>query len=81
MRLGEKWLFFGLPLGALSISLAVIAVRFPLSAPVHEDGERTLTRTILFFEHALGELPLDVLLAAAAAGAALSVLSAPGSPP
>ena len=29
---------------------------------VHEDGRRTLIETILYFEHATRELPLDVIL-------------------
>jgi hypothetical protein len=38
---------------------------------VHEDGRRTLLDTIFYFDHAAGELPLDLLLSAAVAGAML----------
>src|SRR5688572_21678442 len=40
---------------------------------VHETGDRTLLGTILYYEHATRELPLDVLLGMAVAGSALFV--------
>jgi len=48
---------------------------------VHEDGRRTLFGTILYFEHALGELPLDVLLSAAVAGWMLWLCGPPAAKP
>lgn len=44
---------------------------WPFSVVVHEDGRRTLLQTILYFEHATRELPIDLLLAIAIAGAVL----------
>jgi hypothetical protein len=43
---------------------------------VHEDGRRTLLETIFYFDHAAGELPLDLLLSAAVAGAMLCAFPA-----
>jgi len=43
---------------------------------VHEDGRRTLLDTIFYFDHAVGELPLDLLLSAAVAGAVLCAFPA-----
>jgi hypothetical protein len=67
-----KRLFY-VPLLVLSAAFAILCVRhgtfWPWNVVVHEDGRRTLIQTIFYFEHALGEWPLDVLLAAAIAGA------------
>jgi hypothetical protein len=67
-----KRLFFYAPLTILAASFLAICVHFhtvwPWQALVHEDGRRTLFETVLYFEHALGELPLEVLLSAAVAG-------------
>jgi hypothetical protein len=38
---------------------------------VHETGTRNLLQTIFYFEHALGEFPLEVLIAGAIAGSVL----------
>ena len=38
---------------------------------MHEDGRRTLIETILYFEHATRELPLDVILGIAIGGSVL----------
>jgi len=48
---------------------------------VHEDGRRTLFETILYFEHALGELPLEVLLSGAVAGWMLGLCGPPAAKP
>jgi hypothetical protein len=48
---------------------------------VHEDGRRTLFETVLYFEHALGELPLEVLLSAAVAGWMLWLCGPPAAKP
>src|SRR5262245_18150327 len=41
---------------------------WPWTHVVHEDGRRTLVETILYFEHAIRELPLDVILGLAIGG-------------
>ena len=43
---------------------------------VHETGTRNLLETIFYFDHALGELPLELLMAGAAAGS-VSLFFAP----
>src|SRR5216684_3703409 len=68
-------LLIGAPLLTLAAALITICVRFhtawPWNVVVHEDGRRTLVETIFYFQHALGELPLEALLAATVAGALL----------
>jgi hypothetical protein len=68
----ERLLLLALPLAILAGGYLAICLRFgtawPLRAPVHESGARDLLGTMLFFDHAVGELPLDLLLAAAVAG-------------
>jgi hypothetical protein len=61
--------------GAGTVLLAafvIICVRtrsaWPWNLVVHEDGQRTLILTILYFEHAARELPLDLLLGVAIGG-------------
>ena len=67
--------FLIVPLTVLATAFGIICIHFgtvwPWQVLAHEDGRHTLLGTIFYFEHALGELPLDVLLAAAIAGAAL----------
>ena len=41
---------------------------WPWTHVVHEDGRRTLIETILYFDHATRELPLDVILGVAIGG-------------
>lgn len=69
-----RCLCFAVPAGVLVAAYAGIAVATGTAWPwfhvVHEDGRRTLFGTVFYFEHALRELPLDLLLAWAAAGAA-----------
>jgi len=71
----ERMLFVGVPAACLILSFVVISVHFrtawPWSAMVHETGTRNLVQTIFYFEHALGELPLELLIAGAAAGSVL----------
>jgi hypothetical protein len=57
----------------VAVSYAALAVRagtpWPWSSVVHEDGQRTLLDTVFYFAHALRELPLDIVLGLAVAGA------------
>jgi hypothetical protein len=61
------------PLLVLVMAYAAICWRFgslaPFGDPVHEDGRHTLVRTVFYFEHAAGELPLEWLLSLGIAGA------------
>src|SRR6267378_717244 len=73
-----KWfrrLLIGAPVLILAAAFVTICVHvhtaWPWNVVVHEDGRRTLLETIFYFQHALGELPLEALLAAAVAGALL----------
>lgn len=58
----------------LLAAFVMICVRtgsmWPWTRVVHEDGQRTLLLTILYFEHASRELPLDILLGIAIGGCA-----------
>ncbi len=79
----EGWLtaaFLGLGLGVLALAYAVVCARtgslWPWSEVVHEDGIRTLTATVLYFEHGARELPLDLFLGVAI-GACLLFARAP----
>jgi hypothetical protein len=61
-----------LPALVLAGAFAAIWIHFSsLSQSVHEDGRHTLLTTIFYFQHAAGELPADLLLSAAVAGAML----------
>ena len=72
---------WGLSAGVLLVSYGVIAAYtsspWLWSVIVHESGDRTLLQTILYYEHAARELPLDVVLGASVAAAARFVLPAP----
>ena len=72
--LGSVSLVF-LPGGVVIASLIAICVHtgtlWPWGMVVHEDGRRTLTETVFYFEHATRELPLDLLLSVAVAGSVL----------
>lgn len=65
----------GAPLALLACSFLLLCGMtgswWPWLEVVHEDGTRSLLETVLYFEHAARELPLDALLAMAIAGAAL----------
>lgn len=67
-----KRLFFYFPLTIIAAAFVAICVHFRSAWPwlvvIHEDGRRTFLDTVLYYEHALGELPLDLLLSAAVAG-------------
>jgi len=64
-----------LPFGILLAAYLAVCVRFhsawPWNLVVHEDGRHTLRGTVFYFEQALGELPLEWLLAWSVAGAVL----------
>jgi hypothetical protein len=70
-----RLLLLAVPGLILAASLAAICLHFhsfwPWRIVVHEDGKRTLLETVFYFEHALGELPVEIILAIAVAGAAL----------
>ncbi len=67
--------FFYLPLTVLALAFLVICLHagtpWPWHVVIHEDGHRTFLDTVFYFEHALGELPLELLLSAAVAGSML----------
>jgi len=60
--------------GLLVVSYVVIAAysseAWLWPVIVHESGDRTLAQTVLYYEHAARELPLDLLLGAVIGGAA-----------
>ena len=74
-----------LPWAVLSAAFVILCVHhgtaWPWNVVVHEDGRRTLLDTIFYFDHALGELPLDLLLSAAVAGAMLCAFPSPTANP
>ncbi len=76
---------FYLPWAVLSAAFVILCVHhgtaWPWNVVVHEDGRRTLLDTIFYFDHALGELPLDLLLSAAVAGAMLCAFPSPTANP
>lgn len=76
---------FYLPLAVLTAAFVILCVQhstaWPWNVVVHEDGRRTLLDTIFYFDHATGELPLDLLLSAAVAGAMLCAFPAPAARP
>ena len=59
-------LCLGIPVVTLIVAFVVVSLTAgsfaPWWLPVHEDGERSLVATILYFEHADRELPLDLIL-------------------
>jgi hypothetical protein len=58
-------------LGAFGAICIHFDTAWPWNTIVHENGKWTLLETVLYFEHALGEAPLEVLLGGAVAGAML----------
>jgi hypothetical protein len=62
----------------MSIAYAAIAIHFgnwwPWLEIVHESGDKTLIDTILYFEHAARELPLDIIFGVAIGGSVLWIL-------
>ena len=55
-------------LGAFVVICFHTGTIWPWTRVVHEDGRHTLIGTILYFEHATRELPLDVILGIAIGG-------------
>ena len=68
-------------MGAVVLALSYLGICLRTGTPwpwqevVHETGARTLAGTILYFEHAARELPLDIVLGIAIGGTVLSVLA------
>lgn len=82
---GPDWLVRTLIVGPLVVLLAAYAVigcdagsAWPWNQVVHEDGERTLLQTVLYFEHAARELPLDLLMGLSVAGT-VAAFTIPGT--
>jgi hypothetical protein len=73
-------LLFGVPAAVLLVSYIGIALDvgaiWPGDALVHESGQKTFVQTIFWLEHAVREIPIDVLLGMAVAGALLRFLRA-----
>ena len=73
------WTLLALAGATLTIAFGAICVRtgsaWPWMLVVHEDGRRTLLGTILYFEHAIRELPLDLLLGVAIGGSVFFAIS------
>lgn len=69
-------------LGGLVLIVAYVAIcrhvhsPWPWLLPVHEDGVRTLLDTLLYYEHATRELPIDLLLGVAVGGSAYAAFPA-----
>lgn len=63
----------GVGIGVVAVAWVGVCVvagnAWPWASVVHEDGRRTLLETVFYVEHALRELPLDLILSAAIAGA------------
>jgi hypothetical protein len=60
----------------IGICLDVGAI-WPGDALVHESGQKTFVQTIFWLEHAVREIPIDVFLGMAVAGALLRFLGSP----
>ena len=82
----EKWartFFLYLPVVVMLAAYGAIAAftgnLLPWLEIVHESGERTLVGSVLYYQHAARELPLDVVLGLAMGGCALWAL--PRAPP
>jgi hypothetical protein len=73
-----------LPIAVLLIAYCAICIHtknpWPWHEVVHEAGDRTLIGTILYFEHAARELPLDLILGVAVAGSVLFAFPARSEP-
>jgi hypothetical protein len=67
-----------LALAYLAICLAA-GTPWPWGYVCHEGGERTLLTTVFYFQHAVRELPLDVILGIAVAGAVQAFLPYSGA--
>ena len=51
--------------GAYSWLAVSVGSPFPWTVPIHEDGERTLAQTVLYWRHFLREIPVALLYVAA----------------
>lgn len=79
------WVLLGLPASLIALSYAAISLQagtpWPWDHVCHEGGRRTLLTTVFYFQHAVRELPLDILLGLAAAGAVRAFLPWEGPRP
>ena len=82
LLLRATWTLAG---AVLLIAYGAVAVYthnpWPWHEVVHESGDRTLLGTVLYFEHAARELPLDLLLGAAVGGSVLFAFPRREGPP
>jgi len=73
--LKKAWSQRALGVGMSAFAGVVVMVAYlGICSMVHEDGQRTLLGSLFYFEHALRELPLDLLLALAIGGSAIAIL-------
>lgn len=72
----ERALFFGLPAFVLVASYVAVAIdtghAWAWMQIAHESGDKTLLDTLLYFDHAARELPGDLVLGVAVAGAMIA---------
>lgn len=72
----ERAVFFGLPALVLIVAYVAIAVdtghAWAWLQIAHESGDKTLLDTLLYVDHAARELPLDLVLGIAVAGAMMA---------
>jgi hypothetical protein len=79
------YLAFSIP--GITLLLAYFSICYfadsfwPWQIMIHESGERTLLNTVLYYEHAARELPLDLILGVAIGASALFALPHQSSPP
>jgi len=79
------YLAFSIP--GITLLLAYFSICYfagsfwPWQIMVHESGERSLLNTVLYYEHAARELPLDLILGVAIGASALFALPHQSSPP
>lgn len=80
-RTHDSLRILALPLALIAAAYVAICVQagsaLPLHHVCHEGGQRTLLTTIFYFQHAVRELPMDLVLAVAVAGAIKAFLPAP----
>lgn len=66
-------------IGSYGAIAAYTSIPWLWSTIVHESGDRTLGETILYYQHAARELPVDLLLGVAVGGSALFVFPTNGA--
>jgi len=72
----------GITLATAFFTICYVTGSFwPWQEMVHESGERSLLNTILYYEHAARELPVDLILGVAIGASALFALPHQNSPP